>query len=140
MDPQPTAFQRKRLLVIDDDRDYADAMCELLRLTCAWDVDVAYGPEDALSQARSHPPDAVLMDLRMPRMDGFETATRLCEAQREHLPSLIALTGDAQLCREAAEDGRFCEALLKPLDTLRLLGLLARHAIAGSAPRPPGRG
>lgn len=144
MDPHPSTLpstdpgthSSKRLLVIDDDRDYADSVCELLRLTCAWEVEAAYSPQQALSQAQAHPPDAVLLDMEMPEMDGFETADRLLDAEAAHPPCLIAVTGNAALCDEASHDSRFADALLKPPDPSRLLALLEERAGDAEPERP----
>ena len=129
-----SAHPLHRLLVVDNDRDCADAMCELLRMTSDWEVEVAYDLHDALSHAAAHRPDAVLLDLEMPGGDGFRTADRLIEAMSVRLPRLVAVTGNSNLQVEASHDARFAEALLKPADTLLLLGLLARFAATPSLP------
>jgi CheY-like chemotaxis protein len=117
-----------RVLVVDNNHDYADAVGELLRMTCDWDGEVAYGPVDALSRAFAHPPDAVLLDLEMPEMNGFDTADLLIEAMKVKRPRLVAVTGNSNLQIRASHDGRFADALLKPADNADLLVLLAGFA------------
>jgi CheY-like chemotaxis protein len=119
-----------RLLVVDNNHDYADSVCELLRMTSDWDIDVAYGSADALSQALAHPPDVVMIDLEMPGMNGFGTADRLREAMREPLPRLVAVTGNSNLQMEALHDARFADALLKPADANDMLDVMTRFADA----------
>lgn len=109
------------LLIVDCNRDYADSLGEWLRLASDWDVEVAYGPADALAQARQHRPDAVLLD---PGMSGFDTADSLRDALRDKPPRLIAVTGNSNLQDEASHDARFAGSFLKPADTTLLLAVL----------------
>lgn len=125
-----------RLLVVDDDHDCADAICELIRMSSDWEVEAAYGLHDALSHAVAHCPDAVLLDLEMPGGDGLQTADCLLEALSVRLPQLVAVTGNSNLQLEASSDSRFAGSLLKPPDTAQLLQLLARFA-AGPPRSPP---
>ena len=136
MSDLPAVPPSHHLLVVDNDHDCADAMCELLRMTTDWDVEAAYGLQDALSHAAAHRPDAVLLDLEMPGGDGFRTADCLIEAMSVRVPHLVAVTGNSNLHVEASNDGRFAEALLKPADAAQLLDLLARFAATPPAPPP----
>lgn len=133
MDAIPTVTNRHRLLVVDDNHDCADSLCELIRMTCNWDVDVAYGPAAALSQALAHPPDAVFLDMEMPGMNGFQTADALLDAPSVTLPHLVAMTGNSHLQAEASDDLRFDASLLKPADQADVLQLLAGFAALKTA-------
>jgi CheY-like chemotaxis protein len=117
-------------MVVDDDRDLVDAMCEWIALSSDWTAVGAYGPADAIAQAGAEPPDVILLDMEMDGADGFETAERLESATRQKHPALLALTGNADLRDAASVDGRFCAALLKPADLDSLLGLLDRVSTA----------
>ena len=128
MDAIHLVTNRHRLLVVDDNHDCADSVCELIRMTCDWEVEVAYGPVAALSQALAHPPDAVFLDMEMPGMSGFQTADRLRDAQSVTLPHLVAMTGNSNLQLEASDDLRFDASLLKPASHDELLELLAGFA------------
>ena len=128
MDALHPPANRHRLLVVDDNRDCADAVCELIRMTCDWEVEVAYGPRAALSLALAHPPDAVFLDMEMPGMNGFETADALLDAPSVTLPHLVAMTGNSHLQAEASDDLRFDAALLKPAGHAEMLQLLADFA------------
>ena len=65
-DPRPPLL----LLVVDDSRDCAESLALLVRL---WghEADVAYDGPSALDVARSRTPDVVLLDIAMPKMDGY---------------------------------------------------------------------
>ena len=136
MDDLPHVAPSHYLLVVDNDHDCADAICELLRMTSDWEVEAAYDLDDALSHAAAHRPDAVLLDLEMPGGDGFRTADCLLAALSVRLPHMVAVTGNSNLHLEASTDGRFDEALLKPANTTQLLNLLARFAATPPAPPP----
>lgn len=111
-------------MVVDDDHDLVDAMCEWITLSSDWTAVGAYGPVDAIAQAGAAPPDAILLDMEMGGADGFETAARLESVAGQKHPALLALTGNARLRDAALTDVRFTAAILKPADLPYLLRLL----------------
>ena len=70
------SLERHRVLVIDDNEDSADAMA-LLVGTLGAEVRTAYGGEAGLEVLRHFEPTVVLLDLGMPRLDGYETCRRI---------------------------------------------------------------
>jgi PAS domain S-box-containing protein len=82
-----------RVLVVDDNKDAAWTLGLLLRLA-GHTVDVAHDGPSALALARGNPPDAVLCDLGLPGMDGFEVA-RTLRAEGPKGLRLIAVSGYA---------------------------------------------
>ena len=114
----------RRLMVVDDDRDLVDALCELIGLCSDWTAYGAYGPGDAVAQASKNAPDAILLDMEMAGVDGFDTATRLSTLAGQKHPALFALTGNYLLRDVAAHDSRFTASILKPADLTELLNLL----------------
>ena len=66
----------KRVLVVDDNADSAESLSLLLELM-GHTVRTAHDGEEALEQAEAFRPELVLMDIGMPRMDGYEAARRL---------------------------------------------------------------
>lgn len=104
-----------RVLVVDDDPDTAASWCELLRVW-GFQVDVALDGHDALRLARERPPDAVLLDLGLPGLDGYEVARRLRDRHGRE-PLVVALSGRAQpLDRVASADAGCDLHLAKPAD------------------------
>ena len=97
-----------RVLVVDDDLILGEALCQLL-LQKGFDVVgmVTNGP-DAVSLARQGEPDVVLMDFRMPMMDGLK-ATSLIQAHSP-LTQTVMFTAydDESLNLEASETGVYC--------------------------------
>jgi PAS domain S-box-containing protein len=113
---------RRRILVVDDNRDGADTLAEFLEnlgheTVCAYD-----GPE-ALRVADRFRPEIVLLDLGLPVMDGFEVARRLRESGAP--PKLIAITGYGQHSdRARTQEAGFDLHLVKPIDVSSLPGVL----------------
>ncbi|MBD3315481.1 MAG: response regulator [Chitinivibrionales bacterium] len=62
---------KKKILVIEDDRDIAD-LVKLVLETEDFVVEAVLDPEKAYEKAKEYKPDAVLLDLSMPRMDGWQ--------------------------------------------------------------------
>jgi signal transduction histidine kinase/ActR/RegA family two-component response regulator len=109
----------RRVLVVDDNVDSAETMAEILKL---WghEVQTAHDGVAALEAARAHRPDAVLLDVGLPVMDGYEIARRL---RQEGLATLlVAVTGFGTAeDRRRAEEAGFDTHLTKPVspDALR---------------------
>ena len=115
----------RRILVVDDNREAADSISELLRLK-GHRVGTAYDGATALRIADDLNPDIAFIDLDMPGMDGCELARRLRATPGRCNAELIALTGlgqdsDVQRSREAGFDLH----LTKPADPERILTLAA---------------
>ena len=102
-----------RVLVVDDNRDGAEILTELLRHLGA-EVEMATSGEQALELVDELHPQLVLLDIGMPGMDGYETARRL---QRAHdAPKLVAMTGYGQdEDRRRSAMAGFSRHLVKPI-------------------------
>ncbi|HEY6451968.1 MAG TPA: response regulator [Steroidobacteraceae bacterium] len=96
--------------------------------------DIAADGLEVIAALRRQPYDVVLMDVRMPRMDGIEAARRICrEWPRGRRPRLIALTaGVTPEERQACLDAGMEECLSKPVARARLAQLLQRFGPAGA--------
>lgn len=118
--PQPPT-----VLVVDDDRDTADALCDLLQLH-GFATLVAYDGDDAVAAAVEHQPPAAILDLHMPRMGGLVACTRIRQEPATQRMKLVALTGsDSAVDREAAQLAGFDHFLMKPVMVSALLHLLS---------------
>jgi len=114
---------RRKILVVDDNRDSAMSLSLLLELD-GHDVRRAYDGLEALEIADEFRPEITLLDIGMPRLDGYGAARELRRRQWADSLLLIALTGwgqqeDRRLAREAGFDHH----MVKPVDpeALRLL-------------------
>lgn len=131
------------VLIVDDCLTAADSMALLLK-RWGYRAVLAYDGPSALAAALTQPPAAVLLDIRMPGMDGYEVARRMRGRPWTAGALLVALTGfgkeeDVRRCYEAGIDLH----LLKPCDPDELRRALdARLAPSGSAhlsrPAAPG--
>jgi CheY-like chemotaxis protein len=122
---KPEGMQGLRVLVVDDYKDAADSLALLLRFY-ACEVEIARDGPAALAILQTWWPDAVVLDLGLPGMDGYRVA-KFVETQSagRRRPLLIALTGYAR-----EEDRRRCAAagfehhFIKPVEPASLLDLL----------------
>jgi CheY-like chemotaxis protein len=126
---------RRRVLVVDDQPVNADSLAMVLELE-GLEVETAYDGRAALEAAGRFRPHVVLLDIGMPKLDGYEVCRRLRAGPDGRRMTLIALTGwsrsdDLERAREAGFDHH----LSKPVETDRLLRLLASIVTAG-APDP----
>jgi two-component system OmpR family response regulator len=81
-----------RVLVVDDNRDAAITLGILLT-ACGFNVETSFDGEEALATAEQFQPDACVLDINMPGMDGYELARRLRERSPQSTPILAAVTG-----------------------------------------------
>jgi two-component system OmpR family response regulator len=124
-----------RVLVVEDDVK----MAALLRRGLGHDgfvVDVAGSGEDALWMAASTPYDAVVLDVMLPGIDGFEVCRRL-RSEEVWTPVLLLTARDAVRDRVAGLDGGADDYLVKPFSFAELSARLRALARRGRPERPP---
>jgi PAS domain S-box-containing protein len=110
----------RRLLVVDDSEDTADSAALLLR-GFGHDVRVAYSAAAALEAAHAIRPDAVLLDIGLPEMDGYEVARRLRQNPELKGVLIIAVTGYGQeIDRQRSHEAGFEAHMTKPADMAKL--------------------
>jgi PAS domain S-box-containing protein len=121
--PQPSAKQL-RILVIEDNRDAADSLRLLLSIM-GHEARVAYAGPEGVAAAREWRPEAVLCDIGLPGIDGYEVARQLRRLPGMAKTLLVAITGygqepDVKRSKEAGIDYHF----LKPIDPAQLKQVL----------------
>jgi len=115
-----------RVLIVDDNTDAARTLGMLVETLGQNEVHVAYNGDDALRIAQEHRPDIVLLDLKMPGMDGYEVARRLRSESWGRDLTLVALTGWAlEDHRRRSRDAGFDRHLTKPADISALAAVLS---------------
>lgn len=114
----------KRLLVVDDEKQ-ASTLLKLILETelpgCT--VECAHNGLEAVAAADVMRPDAVIMDLEMPELDG-ERAAKLIAKHQSQPPLLIALSGNIHRLEKMRIGEPFAHLLSKPLDVEELLAAL----------------
>ena len=108
-----TPDKKIRVLVVDDNIDAADALAMILNLN-GHVTHCAYEPETALKSLAEFKPDVILLDIGLPRMDGYEVARRI-RADNTSV-RLVALTGYGRADSGHVQAAGFDAYLLKPLD------------------------
>ena len=116
----------RRILLADDNRDALDSLATLLQCD-GHEVHKAADGAEALEMAAGCRPDVVLLDIGMPKLDGYEVARRIRAEPWGKRTVLIALTGWGQdEDRRRSREVGFDSHLVKPLDPDALSTLLAR--------------
>ncbi len=126
--------ERRRILVVDDDRAVRDSLRRSLEFN-GYTVDVAADGAEALARVPLIGPDAIVMDVMMPRLDGLD-ATRALRTAGNDVPILVLTARDAVRERVDGLDAGADDYLTKPfaLEEMlaRLRALLRRSASVGA--------
>jgi two-component system, chemotaxis family, CheB/CheR fusion protein len=124
-EPLPRQDALCRILVVDDNVDAADTLAMLLKFV-GHDVKVVHDGAAALKVTEQFHPQVVLLDIGMPRMDGYEVARRMRQQPGMDKAILMALTGYGQdEDRRRAWEAGFDHHLTKPVSPVVLCELLA---------------
>jgi len=123
--PIPVAHLPRRVLVVDDNMDSAESLVMLLRMM-GNDVNTAHDGLEAVALAAEFRPNVVLLDIGLPKLNGYDAARRIREQAGGGEIVLVALTGwgqeeDRRLSREAGFDHH----IAKPVDFATLRQLIA---------------
>lgn len=130
--PVAGAPAQRRILVVDDNPDTSEAMSLVLQAQGHL-VHVAHDGRAGLAAAREHQPDAILLDIGLPGMDGYDVARHVRADPALSRCTLIAVTGyGTDLDRTRATDAGFDHHLVKPADFDRLYRILADVPEAGA--------
>jgi PAS domain S-box-containing protein len=123
-DGEEEAGSKRRILVVDDNKDAADSLAMLLRIT-GNEVHSAYDGLEAVGAVAAFQPDIVLMDIGLPKLNGYDAARRMREQPSGQGAVLIALTGWGQdEDRRRSKEAGFDYHMVKPVDPAELQGLL----------------
>ncbi len=132
---RPPVVSPRRILVADDNNDAVEALALQLQLA-GHDVRTANDGMEALEVAESFAPQVVLLDLGMPRMDGYETARQIRRRSWGRGATLVALTGwGQQQDRQRTSAAGFDVHLVKPVTEFDLFHAIA-SARAGQSTSP----
>ena len=114
-DTGQAAGPRRRILVVDDNRDSAESTAMMLRLL-GNDVITAHDGIEALAAAEKFRPRVILMDVGMPRLNGYDATSRIREQPWGAPIVIIALTGWGQEGDRALSKAAGCDGhLVKPV-------------------------
>jgi PAS domain S-box-containing protein len=124
-EPEAPLHVPMKVLVVDDNVDGANSLARLLSVL-GHTVRVANDGESALEIEGEFAPEAVLLDLQLPRLDGLEVARRIRRRHRSEPPLLVAVTGFGQPAdRRRTADAGFDHHFTKPVGIDALESLLS---------------
>lgn len=114
----------RRILVVDDNKDAAKTLALLLRIE-GHEVREAYDGPAAMDVALDWLPDVVLLDIGLPKLNGYEVARRLRIEPRLRTSRIIALSGYREEVAQGPEDLAFDAYLIKPVEVSALARVIA---------------
>lgn len=130
-------MSRKRMLIVDDN----DSLCQALRTVFEDDYDLSFAAsgEEALDRARTARPQVVLMDYKMPGMNGIQTLERLRAGDARSKVVMMSAYSEIPTVVSAVREGAE-NFVSKPFDVEELKAVVARAArSAGDEPKPARR-
>jgi CheY-like chemotaxis protein len=112
---------KKRILVVDNEAYIQEVAKLSLEIVAGWQVLTAMSGVEAIEVARVERPDAILLDVMMPGMDGLTTFAKLQEKVETQAIPVILLTASIQASdRQAYEKLGIRHAIAKPFDPISL--------------------
>ena len=127
----------RKILVVDDNRDNQDILTFRLELMGGFEILVASNGKEALEVASRARPDLILMDLRMPVMDGYEATRALRQTEWGRNLPIIALTaGFTEEHREKALRAGCSDFIAKPIIDYSIIDKKIQEIFAGRASEP----
>lgn len=116
-----------RILVVDDNRDGADSLAMMLRLS-GNDARTAYDGQQGIELAGSYRPDVALFDIGLPKLNGYEACRRIREQPWGDGIVMVAVTGWGQdEDRRRSHDAGFDHHMVKPVDPTALMKFLTER-------------
>jgi CheY-like chemotaxis protein len=113
-----------RILIVDDNRHSADSSGLMLKVM-GNDTRIAYDGEEAVTASNEFHPEVILLDIGLPKLNGYEACRRIREQPRSKKSVIIAQTGWGQEeDRQRTLDAGFDHHLVKPVDPTELMKLL----------------
>ena len=112
----------KRILVVDDDDGVREVIQICLEAIAGWEVISASSGQEGLTAAEGQNPDAILLDVMMPDLDGLDTFQQLkLNYQTKHIPTIL-LTAKAKISEQKKFQGLGVAGVItKPFDPYNLV-------------------
>lgn len=127
-----------RLLLVDDEPGVLDALSDSLSEE-GYEVDTAARGGEAIEKVKANPPDLILLDIRMPGMDGLETLRRVLEVEPGLGVIMVTAVHDEDVAKQAMARGAF-DYVTKPIDLKYLkMSVLVKGLMGRTRNRPASR-
>ncbi len=109
-------MRKKRILVVDDEMDLVETIRFTLELE-GYEVLTSYNGEEALHMARNNQPDLILLDVMLPKMDGYKVCRLLkFDARYKHIPILMLTAKTQEKDRTIGQETGADEYITKPFE------------------------
>lgn len=128
-------YDRPVVMVVEDDVEMNELQREFLAIN-GMDAVPAYTGVEAIEESRSSRADAVILDLMLPEMDGFETCRQLRSRLGEQLPIVIVSALDSEDSRRKGFDAGANAYFTKPFDPDEVVGKILELIKAGNEGSP----
>lgn len=115
-----------RLLVVDDNEGMVATLRDILG-AAGYRIDVAFSGLEAVERVRACRPDGILMDIRMPGMNGVEAFREIKRLSPESFVIFMTAYAASALVEDAKREGAI-EVIPKPLDLQHVMSLIVRTA------------
>src|SRR4030066_590193 len=120
-------MEKKKILVVDDEVDLVKTIQFSLELG-GYKVLVSYNGEDALNQARKENPDLILLDIMLPKLDGYKVCRLLkFDEQYKHIPILMMTAKTQEKDKLMGKETGADEYITKPFDMDELMGKIKEY-------------
>jgi len=120
-------MEKRKILVVDDEVDLVKTIQFSLELE-GYKVLVSYNGEDALSQARKEHPDLILLDIMLPKLDGYKVCRLLkFDEQYKHIPILMMTAKTQEKDKLMGKETGADEYITKPFDMEGLLEKVKKY-------------
>jgi two-component system alkaline phosphatase synthesis response regulator PhoP len=114
-------MKTRKILVVDDEVDLVETLRFPLEME-GFDVLVSYNGEDALNQARKESPDLILLDIMLPKLDGYKVCRLLkFDEKYKHIPILMLTAKTQEKDRLTGIETGADEYITKPFDIDELI-------------------
>jgi two-component system, sensor histidine kinase len=124
LEPLMDLFQRKLILIADDNIDLASTLSILLKLV-GFDVETVHNGRDAVTAAHNRRPDVLLLDIGLPGLDGYQVARQFRSDDRLRSVFIIAISGYSQdMFLSRYRPGEFDHYFTKPVHFNTLLPII----------------
>ena len=122
----------KRILVVEDNAEVSKLL-ELILRRAGYEISTAEDGIEALEQFQRIQPDLVLLDIMLPRMDGYEVSTQLRTERHSTVPIIMLSSLDSPLDMARSRTAGATDHVAKPFDKDQLLRIISNYIGAGVA-------